>query len=131
MMNRLWIKIALCVLALTFFGSTAFAAETKSVEKGSAPGKKSASKEGVTGSESKPVDAATKPVDINSATKDQLMITLGVDEGYAKKIIEGRPYQIKTQLRSRGILPPEIFYDIKDRIVVKIDDKQQKSKAKK
>src|SRR5687768_7131300 len=49
----------------------------------------------------KPADKAEDkkaPVDINSATEDELRTLAGIGEAYAKKIIEGRPYKRKDEL---------------------------------
>lgn len=57
-----------------------------------------------------------KRVDINSATKAQLKTIPGITEGYADKIIAGRPYLTKTRLVTNKILPEEIYAAIKDRV---------------
>ena len=49
--------------------------------------------------------AATAPLDINTATPDQLKAFKGIGDAYAKRIIDGRPYTAKNQLVTRGILP--------------------------
>ena len=58
-------------------------------------------------------------VDINSASKIVLMNLGGIGETYARKIIAGRPYKMKTQLKSRKILPTPIYERIADRIIAK------------
>lgn len=67
----------------------------------------------------KPVTAgaASKLVDINSATKDQLKAVPGVGDAYSQKIIDGRPYAMKTQLKSKKIIPDATYAKIAGMIV--------------
>lgn len=58
-------------------------------------------------------------VDINSATEAQLRAIPGLGDTYAKKIIAGRPYLKKDQLKSKNIIPAALYEKIKDRIVAK------------
>ena len=59
------------------------------------------------------------PIDLNTATPDQLKTLPGIGDAYAKRIVDGRPYTMKNQLTQRGILPQATYDKIKDSIVAK------------
>jgi competence protein ComEA len=59
----------------------------------------------------------TKPLDINSASVDDLRALPEIDDAYAQKIVDNRPYQKKDQLVSRKIIPAATYNKIKDRII--------------
>ena len=60
-----------------------------------------------------------KPLDVNTATKDQLMALPGISSAEANAIIEGRPYNDSHELLSRHILSKAQYDEIADRIKVK------------
>ena len=64
-------------------------------------------------------------LDINSASKDELKSLPGIGEAFAKRIIDGRPYERKTDLKRRNILPPSTYEAIKERVTAV----HEKSKA--
>jgi DNA uptake protein ComE-like DNA-binding protein len=61
--------------------------------------------------------SSAAPLDINTATPDQLKALPGIGDAYTKRIIDGRPYTAKNQLLSRGILPAATYDKIKDQII--------------
>lgn len=61
--------------------------------------------------------ASVAPLDINTATPDQLKAFNGIGDAYSARIIAGRPYTAKNQLLSRGILPAATYDKIKDQII--------------
>jgi hypothetical protein len=64
--------------------------------------------------------AKTKLVDINSATKDQLMTLPGISATEADKIVAGRPYGSKAWLVSNKIISAEAFQAVNRLIVCRL-----------
>ena len=56
-------------------------------------------------------------LDLNTATKDQLMSLPGITDADAQKIIDGRPYRAKNQLLSKGIISKDEYAKIKGQII--------------
>jgi len=69
--------------------------------------------------EQKAKTKATGSIDINSASKDQLKSLPAIGDTYSQKIIDNRPYQNKTQLKSKKVIPDAVYDKIKDLIVAK------------
>lgn len=59
------------------------------------------------------------PLDLNTATKEQLLSLPGVTEAEANRVIAGRPYEEPGELVTRHILPKTEYDKIADRIKVK------------
>lgn len=114
---RITVVGVLLMLAATF----AFAAEQKAAP--AKPVAPSAEKkvDAVKPSEQKASQAAAKggQVDINTATEAELRTIPGIGDTYAKKIIAGRPYAKKDQLKTKKIVPDDVYGKIKDKIVAR------------
>jgi competence protein ComEA len=100
--RHLLIASLLAAFALTLGGSASLAQTSK--PKGTTSAKQAAAPKAA-------------PIDINSATKAELMTLSGIGDAYSQKIISGRPYARKDQLVSKNIIPQATYDKIKDQIV--------------
>jgi competence protein ComEA len=60
-----------------------------------------------------------EPIDINSASAEELQTLKGIGDAYAKKIIDGRPYKGKDELIQKNIIPKATYDKIKGQIIAK------------
>ena len=67
----------------------------------------------------KATQPAAQLVDINSASAEELDKLPGVGPARAKAIIANRPYGGKDDLNNRKIIPPNVYNQIKDKIIAR------------
>ena len=72
-----------------------------------------------TTSETKKAPAKKEPLDINTASQDELKALPGIGDAYAKKIAEKRPYKRKDELVQKKIIPQATYDKVKDQIIAK------------
>ena len=122
-MHQLWSKTLCLMTVLALTVSYASAVEPmlpnpKDAAKAKLAETKSAAKaEADKAAETKA--AGLTQVDINSASETELKAIPGIGEAYAAKIVAGRPYAKKDQLKSRNILTGPAYDQVKDHLIAK------------
>jgi competence protein ComEA len=107
--NMRFTRLTPAVLTLAF--ATLFSALPSVALQGATAAKPAAKPSAATSSSSSTL------VDINTATKDQLKALPGVGDVYSQKIIDGRPYANKLQLKSKNIVPAATYTKISKLII--------------
>ena len=114
-------KRAICILAAT---ALAFALSSALAAAQAKPAAKEEPKQAV---KKQPAAAEAKAdlIDLNSATQEQLMTLPGVGEATAQKMIEGRPYANKAQLKSKKIISQDLYGKISEKVIAKQPQKKK------
>jgi competence protein ComEA len=61
----------------------------------------------------------SKLIDINSATVEQLKMLPGISDPLAQKIVEGRPYRVKTDLVRKNVIPQAAYNKIAGLVIAR------------
>jgi competence protein ComEA len=63
--------------------------------------------------------SASTLIDINSASRDDLMTLEGIGEVRADAIIRARPFKAKTELVERRLIPEALYDKIADKVMAR------------
>lgn len=63
-----------------------------------------------------PLHDSNGRLNVNVATREQLLAIKGIGAQYADKIIEARPFKTLNELVTRGVLPRTVYEDVRSRI---------------
>ena len=66
-----------------------------------------------------PAAPASSLIDLNSASRDDLMSLDGIGEVRANAIIRARPFKAKTELVERRLIPEALYEKIADKVMAR------------
>jgi len=113
-------KISLVALALGLLLTSAAAAQAAATTPAKA--QQPATKPAQTVNVAKPATparpaSAAQMLDLNTATREQLVALPGIGETYADAIIKGRPYKAKAELVQRKVIPSAAYKKIRHKVI--------------
>ncbi|MBL0144065.1 MAG: helix-hairpin-helix domain-containing protein [Betaproteobacteria bacterium] len=106
-------KKLIAAAAIALLAATGSAYAQKEPAKPAAPAAKHAAA---------PEKKAEALLDLNTASREDLVKLKGIGDARADAIIKGRPYKGKNDLLDRKIVPENVYNDIKDKVIAKQGD---------
>lgn len=62
--------------------------------------------------------ATATPLDVNTATVEQLSSAKGLNKSFAEAIVKGRPYKNLEDLTKNKVLPEDVFAHVKGELTI-------------
>ena len=121
-----WFVLYLALAVAVMLGAVPGFASTKTEK---APAAKGETKGGEKAADNKAMKKSG-PIDINTATAEELQSIPGIGEAYSKKIIEHRPYARKDEIVKKAGVPQATYDKIKDQIIAKQSSAGKKDDTK-
>jgi competence protein ComEA len=125
-MKRTVLSLGAAALVLAM-GTAAFADDAPATPPATPPATTPATSTPAPASETKPMHhsahhkgaAKSMAVNLNTATKEQLMTLPGIDDATAEKIIAARPFAMRSELVKKSIVTKEEYAKIRSKISAK------------
>ena len=119
-MKRQRLLAIVFALAIAMAGSGAYSqTAAKQTTAKSSTAKSTTAKAATTAAKTPATAAKAGLLDLNSASKADLMALPGIGDAFAAKIIAGRPYARKDELVIKKIVPNATYEKIKDQIIAR------------
>jgi competence protein ComEA len=112
-------RLIVLVCVIFAVGATAAAAQSESKPKPPASTSKPTPQQPSKPAAQQAPAAKHEPLDLNSATREQLEALPAIGTAYAQKIVDGRPYKAKNELVTKKIVPQATYDKIKEHVVAR------------
>jgi len=114
MSKRLAVRLLVLSVSICLMAGSALAQTKNTGKKATPPAASSKSEKSATKGEKK-----SELIDINSASKQELMTLPGIGDAYSQKIIENRPYRGKNDLVRKNVIPQATYDKISEQIIAR------------